>query len=310
MAEPVLNVKNLTKQFGQFTAVDSISFSVNKGEVVGFLGPNGAGKTTTIHMLIGVTLPSGGNISYFGKDFVTNRTYCLQKINFTSSFNTLLGRITVLENLLVFAELYSVKNPKKKIQEYVDYFKLEPLLSQRYWNLSAGQKTRVNLVKSLLNDPELLLMDEPTASLDPDIADKTLSLIEELKREKNISILYTSHNMNEITRICDKVIFLDHGKVVAEDTPINLTKQIGNAKLRLTFDGKKTDVKNYLDSHGQAYAFLTNNIVIIDTEEKLIPKLIFGISKTAIWVTDIEVQKPTLEDVFLEIARKKERKNA
>jgi ABC-2 type transport system ATP-binding protein len=210
--QPLLKVEHLVKNYGQFRAVDDISFTVDVGQVVGFLGPNGAGKTTTIQILIGITLANGGKIEYFGHDFESDRQACLQRLNYTSAFNTLLGRITVLENLRVYAELYNVHNPLKKISQLAEYFEMEDLLQELYQNLSAGQKTRVNLVKALLNDPELLLMDEPTASLDPDIADKTLTYIENLRRDRNLAILYTSHNMDEITRVCDEVIFFGSGQ--------------------------------------------------------------------------------------------------
>ena len=304
MADSILQVENLVKNYGHFRAVDRISFEIPRWKVFGFLGPNGAGKTTTIQMLLGITLINGGSIRYFGKDFLTHRQYCLQKINFTSAFNTLLGRISVWENLLVFADLYSVRHAKEKIKKLLEYFEISDLAPELYQNLSAGQKTRVNLVKSLLNDPELILMDEPTASLDPDIADKTLTLIEELKHERNLAILYTSHNMNEITRVCDEVIFLDHGKIVAQDTPINLTKRIAAASMRLTFEKDKDALAQYLRGQSQEFSFPDAHTVIINTEEKLIPKILFGISKTGIFITDIEIQKPTLEDVFLQIARK------
>ncbi|OGH37504.1 MAG: hypothetical protein A3B44_02835 [Candidatus Levybacteria bacterium RIFCSPLOWO2_01_FULL_38_21] len=301
----VLEVKNLTKKYDHFTAVDDISFFVNEGEAVGFLGPNGAGKTTTIQILLGITSSTAGTIKFFGKDFNKHKKECLQRINFASAFNTLQGRITVWENLLVFAHLYKVKNPKKKIMEFINYFEGEALLKQRYWDLSAGQKTKINLIKSLINDPEIILMDEPTASLDPDVVDKTLSFIEELKKSRKITLLYTSHNMDEITRVCDKIIFLDHGKIVAQDSPLNLTKQIKTSTLKLTFDGKKEEMEKYLKSQKLKYEFLNEYTVKIAIEEKLIPSVIFGISKTALWITDIEVQKPTLEDFFLHIVRGK-----
>lgn len=303
MDTTVLEVKNLTKKFGSFTAVDNISFSIKEGEIVGFLGPNGAGKTTTIQMLLGITSSTKGEVFYFGKEFRKHREYCLSRINFASAFNTLQGRITIWENLLVFAYLYDIKNPKKKIMELVKYFDSEDLLHKLYWNLSAGQRTRMNIIKSLLNDPEILLLDEPTASLDPDVADKTLSLIEDLKKNRNISILYTSHDMDEITRICDRVIFLNHGKIVAEDSPLNLTKKIKNATLTITFEGDKEKVKKYLEEKGQSFKFLNKYIVKIDVEESIIPKIIVGISKLKIWITNLEVKKPTLEDFFLQIAR-------
>ena len=301
----VLQIKNLTKQFGSFTAVNNISFDLKEGEILGLLGPNGAGKTTTIQMLLGITTPNSGSIRYFDKDFSTNRQECLRTINYTSAFNALQGRTTVWENLIVFANLYLVDDPKKKILKLVDYFEIKNLLNSQYKHLSSGEKTRVNFIKALLNDPKVILMDEPTASLDPDIADKTLSLIEQIKQDNKISILYTSHNMNEIDRICDRVIFLSNGKIVAEDTPINLTKKIVTTTLRLTFDKGKEIIEKYLTENKQEFEFSKDNIVIIKTKEKLVPKIIFGISSEGIWMTDIEIQKPTLEDVFLQISRSK-----
>lgn len=303
MPDTVLKVEHLVKNYGDFKAVDGISFEIDKGKIVGFLGPNGAGKTTTIQMLLGITSSTSGKISYFGKDFHKHRQDCLQRINFTSAFNTLQGRITVMENLLVFSGLYEIKNPKKKIMELVEYFEATNLLNQIYWELSSGQKTRINIIKSLLNDPELILMDEPTASLDPDIADKTLSLIESMKKENNITLLYTSHNMDEITRICDEVIFLDHGKIVAHDTPLGLTKNITTAQLRITFDKDKPLLEKFMQEEKLEHTFHENHSVTIDTEETLIPKIIFGMSNAGIWITNIEVKKPSLEDVFLQIAR-------
>ncbi|OGY23760.1 MAG: hypothetical protein A2Y57_04505 [Candidatus Woykebacteria bacterium RBG_13_40_7b] len=306
MSKVILEIKNLVKAFGSLRVLDHVSFEIVAGKVVGLLGPNGAGKTTTINILLGVTNANSGKIKYFGKDFYQNREYCLQRLNYASSFNTLQGRITVWENLLVFALLYGLKNPKKKIEELASYFEITELLPKRFWDLSSGQKTRVNLIKSLLNDPELILMDEPTASLDPDIADKTLSLIENLRADKNISILYTSHNMDEVTRICDQVIFLDRGKIVAQDSPLGLTKRITNSQLLLTFDGDKVALEKYLEGEKQVFKFTHPYTVLINTQEKAIPKIIFGVSNLGLWITSIEIIKPTLEDVFLQIARGKD----
>ncbi len=303
MHEALLEVENLVKNYGTYAAVNGISFSVPRGKVIGLLGPNGAGKTTTIQVLLGITLGNGGSIKYFGKDFFTNRQYCLQRINFTSSFNTLQGRNTVWENLLVFAYLYSIKKPEKKIRELTQYFEITDLLGQIFYSLSQGQKTIVNVVKSFINDPELILMDEPTASLDPDIADKLLGLIENFKKTKNTSILYTSHDMDEVTRICDEVIFLDKGQIIVQDTPLGLTKRIANSRLKITFDGEKNAVGNFLQAEKQSFNFQSDKVVIIDTQEEAVPKLIFSLSKAGVWITDIEVEKPTLEDFFLQIAR-------
>src|SRR3989304_825864 len=303
MKDSILEVKNLAKNYCSFRPLDGISFDIPKGKVIGLLGPNGAGKTTTIHILLGITLANGGQIKYFGRDFERHKQDSLQKINFASAYNTLQGRISVWENLLVFAYLYSVKNPEEKIRKLVDYFEVREFLDKRFWDLSSGQKTRVNLIKSLINDPEIILMDEPTASLDPDIADKTLSLIEDFKKNRGLSILFTSHKMDEVTRICDEVIFLDRGKVVAQDTPLGLTKRIGAVQLKLSFDGDKKLLENYLIEESGDFSFPQNFVVVINTEEKLARKIVFGASKTGVNITDIEVKKPTLEDVFLQIAR-------
>ena len=301
---PALEVSNLVKHYGDFEAVKGISFAVPRGRIVGFLGPNGAGKTTTIQVLTGITLMNGGSIRYFGHDFIDEREHCLQRINTTSAFNTLMGRITVWENLYTFAELYCIAEPITKIGNLLAQFEITDVSGLLYKDLSAGQKTRVNLAKALLNDPELLLMDEPTASLDPDIADKTLSLIETLREERGLSILYTSHNMAEIERICDEVIFLEKGSIVAHDTPENLTKRISSARLSLTYTERTPELESYVAEHKLRYAFDTAHSISVETHERDIPGLLFDLSKTGIWITDIAIEKPTLEDVFLEIARK------
>jgi ABC-2 type transport system ATP-binding protein len=304
MSDIVLEVSDLVKDYGKFRAVDKLSFKVPRGKIVGFLGPNGAGKTTTIQILLGITLLTSGEIKYFGKDFKKHKQEILKRINYSSAFNTLMGRISAWENMLVFADLYDIPNPAKRIKELVDYFEIGDIMSTRYWSLSSGQKTRVNLVKALINDPEMILMDEPTASLDPDIADKTLTLIEDLKKSRGLTILYTSHDMNEITRICDEVIFLDKGRIVAQDTPVGLTKRIKESELKIIFDGKKEDVEKVLTSYGEKFEFLDKNTVIITTDESLIPKVILEVGRSKAEITDLEIKKPSLEDVFLTIARK------
>jgi ABC-2 type transport system ATP-binding protein len=303
MSTALLEVDGLVKEYAGFRAVDRVSFVIPKGHVIGLLGPNGAGKTTTIHMLLGITTPTAGRIVYFGQDFTAHRQACLQRINFASSYNTLQGRITVWQNLVVYGHLYGIRRPDDKIRRWAEYFQVTPLLHRRYWDLSTGQRTRVNLIKALLNDPELILMDEPTAALDPDIADKTLSLIEEIRRDAGVSILYTSHRMNEVTRICDEVIFLDRGRIFAQDTPLGLTKRIRSAQLRLTVEGNHEVVASFLRERAQTFRFNQDHGVVIDTKEEQIPEVIFGLSERGVWITDIEVEKPTLEDVFLKIAR-------
>ena len=300
----VLEVEHLTKLYGSFRAVDDISFSLDKGRIVGLLGPNGAGKTTTMQMLVGITLPDAGTIRYFGLDLRAHREACLQRVNFASSYNMLQNRITVWENLIVYAGLYNVKHPQQKIREMGEYFGITRVMDQRFLTLSAGQKTRVNLVKALLNDPEIVLMDEPTASLDPDIADRTLSLIESLRDSRDLAIVYTSHQMDEVTRVCDEVIFLDHGRIVAQDSPQGLTRRIaGGTRVHVRFDGQSRDVISALQPRFDDVAMADHNVVVVTTDEHQVPRAIYDIGNAGVHVLEIDIRRPTLEDVFLQIAR-------
>src|SRR5947209_5892162 len=254
-------------------------------------------------MLVGITLPDGGAIRYFGQDLHRHREACLQRINYCSSYSMLQSRISVRENLIVYAGVYRVKKPEAKIRDLGEYFGIMPLMGQRFLTLSAGQKTRVNLVKALLNNPAVVLMAEPTASLDPDIADRTLSLIESLRAERQLSIVYTSHQMDEVTRICDDVVFLDHGHIVAHDTPAGLTRRLPNTQVRLTFEGPPARVTAALRQRFGEVESPRPNVVVVTTEEHLVPQAIFDVGQTGVRVLDIDIRKPTLEDVFLQIAR-------
>src|SRR5947209_17977615 len=233
-------------------------------------------------MLVGITLPDGGAIRYFGQDLHRHREACLQRINFCSSYNMLQNRITVWENLVVYARLYRIARAEEKIRELGAYFGVTELMRQRFLTLSAGQKTRVNLVKALLNDPEVVLMDEPTASLDPDIADRTLSLIESLRESRNLSIVYTSHQMDEVTRICDEVIFLDHGRIVAQDTPAGLTQRISNAQVEVRFAGPSQPVVAALDARYGDVKLAAPNVVVVSTEQRRVPQVIFDINSAGV----------------------------
>lgn len=303
MKQPILKVSRLAKQYGSFRAVKGVSFSVKKGQVIGLLGPNGAGKTTITHMLLGITLPDAGRIAYFGREFFANRQSILQRINFTSAYSLLQGHITVRENLRVFAELYEVDQPAARAEKLIELFEMKPFADKKIWWLSSGQKMRANLAKSLINDPEIVLMDEPTASLDPDIADKTVGLIEELRAQRQLSLLYTSHNMTEVSRLCDEVIFLDHGEIVAKDTPVGLTKRFPETSLQLTLGKGRTILRKFLEKRGLAFQFAEPHRVVITTAEPQVPRLLFDLQKAGVAITDIDVKKPDLEDVFLDIAR-------
>jgi ABC-2 type transport system ATP-binding protein len=301
--ENLLEVENLRKNFGPLEALKGISFAVPKGAIIGLLGPNGAGKTTCIDILLGATLPDGGSVRYFGKDFYAHRQESLGRINFASAYHNLQNRTSVRQNLLVFANLYEVEEPKKTIERMAEYFEILGIMDRRFGDLSAGQRTRVSLIKSLLNGPDLILMDEPTASLDPDIADKTLGLIEELRQERQLSILFTSHRMDEVNRLCDEVIFLDRGQIVSKGRPAELTAAIPEAEVRVTIAGSLEPVLRYLDGHGLEYRVIGNEVFISALETQL-GQLIHDVNQLSGSITSLDVNKSDLEDVFLAIARR------
>lgn len=226
---PILEVSNLVKKFGNknktFVAVDDISFHLNEGEILGFLGPNGAGKSTTINCVLGVIEPDGGKIKIFGKDLGKNRSEIMQSVNYCSAEFSLPWNLSVYEGLYVFAKLYQVKNTKEKIHEVLELFEMMEHRKKFVRDLSFGQRARVSLCRSLLNDPRLLLLDEPMSSMDPDIVDKGIKLLLKIQKDKNMSILYTSHNMWEIEQVANHVVFVNHGKIVVQGTPLELTKQ-------------------------------------------------------------------------------------
>ncbi|MDO8486722.1 MAG: ABC transporter ATP-binding protein [Candidatus Curtissbacteria bacterium] len=225
-AKPILEVKNLVKKFGDFTAVDGISFEIKEGEILGFLGPNGAGKSTTINCILGVVEKDGGEIKIFDKNLSSaNRTQIMADVNYCSAEYTLPWNLKIEECLLVYAKLYGVKDVKKRIEEVLDLLELGDLRKKFIRDLSFGQRTRANLCKALLNRPRLLLLDEPMASMDPDVVDRGIKLIKKIQKDDGISILYTSHNMWEIEQVAGNVVFVNHGKVMAQGSPLDLTRQ-------------------------------------------------------------------------------------
>lgn len=222
----IVQVKNLTKKFKKFTAVDGVSFSIQKGEIVGLLGPNGAGKTTIIHMLLDLITPTEGEISVFNKQLHNNHEEILGQLGFASPYILFPFRLTVFENLMVYAVLYKISYPKKRIFELLKLFQIADLHNTPTGKLSSGESTRVGICKSLLHHPKFLLLDEPTASLDPEIARHTREVLMEINKNEKMTLLYTSHNMAEIERMCDRIIFLNHGKIIATGTPMEITQAI------------------------------------------------------------------------------------
>ena len=303
MKQTVLEVQNLTKQFGTFKAVNGVTFSMKEGEIVGLLGPNGAGKTTTIQMLLGVLSPTSGNIAYFGKNLTTHREDILEQVNFSSTYTNLPWRLTVRENLTWVSHLYRIANKKQRVDEIIELFKLQELEKKSIAQLSAGQKTRVNLAKAFVNNPKVLLLDEPTASMDPDIAQYLRDLIIERKKQYTMSIIWTSHNMAEVEEMCDRVVFINKGTVIADNTPTQLAKSIKNAHVELVIrDGLKRT---------EAFAKkkkLTHRIekrsIVIDVQEQEIATFLRELMEQGIIYDEISIDKPTLEDYFLEVSKK------
>ena len=218
-AAPVIEVTYLTKRFGDVTAVDGVSFALAPNEILGLLGANGAGKTTTLQLVLGLTAPTSGKVRVLGMDIQKKRRAVLQRVNFSSAYISLPTNLTAWENLFVFSRLYGLRQPRQKILDLLERFEIPHVLHKVVGSLSSGQITRLNLCKALLNDPEVLFLDEPTASLDPDIAEKVRATLLDIQHERHLSIIWTSHNMPEITNLCDRVIFLARGRVVLEGAP-------------------------------------------------------------------------------------------
>ena len=228
---PLLQVSNVTKTFDKVVAVDNLTLEVEPGEVLGLLGVNGAGKTTVMNMILGLTIPNKGSITVFGQDLQKHRIDILKRTNFCTTYANLPSNLKVWQNLRVFAGLYGIRNPKEKINELLELLEISHLRNSITGRLSAGEGTRVNLAKALLNKPELLLLDEPTASLDPDIADKVRKLVRRLQQESEPAILYTSHNMRDIEEVCDRILFLHSGRILASGTADEIKERFAGKDL-------------------------------------------------------------------------------
>ena len=239
----LVEVENLSKTFGEFRAVDNVSFGIERGEIIGMLGPNGAGKTTTIHMILGLITPTSGRISIFGKSMATHRGEILEQMNFTSPYVAFPWRLTVLENLKVFARIYNLKKPRERIDELLEQFGITKLRDKAVARLSSGENTRVGLCKAFMNDPQLLLLDEPTAYLDPEVAWQVKNALLEAQREKGTTILYTSHNMAEVERLCERVIIMKKGRIEDDDTPAALLARYGRVRSEERRVGKECPSK-------------------------------------------------------------------
>ena len=230
-----IEVKNLSKSYKSKKAVKNINFKINENEIVGLLGPNGCGKTTTIAMILGLLKPSSGQVLINGLDIENHRISLLHKMNFISPYIELPKKLTVKQNLIVYGKLYSVENLNQRIDYLSNKLRLNQFLNNLTGELSSGQKNRVSLAKALINDPTVLLLDEPTASLDPETGDFIRTFLENYKKEKKISVLLASHNMNEVKRLCRSVLMMKDGVIIDSGTPDQLIKKHGRKNLEEVF---------------------------------------------------------------------------
>ena len=232
-----IDIKNLNKKYKNFNAVNNLSFEIKKGSIIGLLGPNGCGKTTTLGMILGLIKPTSGIVNINGKNIENekNRIKILEKINFISPYIELPKKLTVNENLFVYGKMYSVKNLKKKIDSLISDLNLQDFRNRKTGELSSGQKNRVSLAKSLINDPEILLLDEPTASLDPDTGDYIRGYIQKFAEENNTTILLASHNMAEVKRLCSEIMMMKNGKIIDKGSCDRLIKKHRKKNLEETF---------------------------------------------------------------------------
>lgn len=304
----VLSAIKLRKEYPgkpPLTAVDDISFNLGEGEILGLLGPNGSGKTTTIQMLLGTLTMSSGSISYFGKEFPLHRSEVLQKVSFASTYTSLPWMLTPQENLEAFGYLYGL-NSKESRENYIpllERFGIADKIHTRVAALSAGQVTRLMVVKAFFINPKIVLLDEPTASLDPDIAQDICSFLIEQRNQKGTSILFTSHKMQEVMEVCDRAIFLKLGKIIADDVPEKLAKSVSTFHIKLiVVDGLKRTIA-IAESSKHIYSVDHRSIEIMLDEDK-IPPFLHALSEAKVVYSSIKIEEPSLEDFFLQIAKK------
>jgi len=311
----IVKVKNLRKVYpgpkrgaAEVVAVEDASFSIREGEILGLLGPNGAGKSTIISMLLGVLTPTSGTVNVFGSDLHTHHSEIMQHVTFASTYVRMPWRLTVIENLRVFGLLYGQSKAEfmERAQELLTFFGVWNQRNKTMSQLSAGQVTRVMLAKAFIPDPKIVLLDEPTASLDPDIAHQVRTFVLGQQKKHKTTILYTSHNMDEVTEVCDRVIFLRQGKIMAEDTPENLANSISDTEMVLTV--ANTEERKSLIALAQKGGYktqATGKDVLIQIEEIHISELLTTVGKQKIHYSHITVQQPTLEQYFLQMSNQK-----
>jgi ABC-2 type transport system ATP-binding protein len=297
----VLHAEHLRKTFGKSIAVDDVSLTIHRGEILGLLGPNGAGKTTTIQLLLGVTGRTSGRITVFGKDFDAHRSAILARMNASFAATNLPWRLTVRQNLTVYALLYGVHHRGARIMELLKRFQITEIADREIAKLSAGQVSRVNLCKALLNDPDLLLLDEPTASLDPVAAAQLRATIREFTH-RGTAVLYTSHDMREVEELCDRVVFIHRGRMLDEGSPRELARRQGRVHLRLRLDRGTRALAACIRAHGWTVEQAPDGFTVIPLHEGELQVALTNILALPITITDLDVNQPSLEEYFIETA--------
>lgn len=300
----ILEVANLVKTFKVTPVIKGISFTMEEGEILGILGPNGAGKTTTLQMLLGILTPTSGSIKIFDSDLATHKSTILESVNFSSTYVDMPWRLSVKENLTWSSWLYQIPDRRKRLIQIRALFRLEKLWNMPVASLSAGQKTRVNLARSMINFPKLLLLDEPTASLDPEVASYMREFFANQRRDFNQSIILTSHNMAEVEALCDRVVILKDGSIFDIDTPNNLAKKIEDCYLNLRLTKNEVKLAELLRRR-KLTSTQTDGLTRIELKEKILPLFLYELTKNNIQYSEISIDKPNLEDYFMKVAKEK-----
>jgi len=279
--------------------------ALKRGELLGILGANGAGKTTTISMLLGILTPTSGSIFYFGKDFARYRSQLFSKISFASGYFKLPARLTVQENLDIIGRLYNVPAAirAKKIAEVLAIFGIAHLKDRQTGPLSAGQMARLMLAKAFLPDPEIVLLDEPTAPLDPEIAQEVRHFLLQEKERRGVSFIFTSHNMDEVAYLCDRVLVFKDGRIVANESPRALAASVKKAHLALTISEGMDTALAYLDQQHIPYEALDGKELKIEADEEKIAGILVALARAQVTYVHLQVEKPTLHDYFINLAK-------
>lgn len=302
--------RNLTKSFKGFTAVNDVNITLERGEILGLLGPNGAGKTTTFQMLLGILTPTSGSIQYFDKDLFQHRSEILERINFSSTYTNLPWNLKVSDNLAFLSHLYVMTDRARRLKEVISNFRLDSLLEKPVVALSAGELTRLNLAKAFMNEPEIVLLDEPTASLDPESAHVIREYILKRRQESGMSVLFTSHNMSEVETVCDRVVFIHRGAVVADDTPVNLARTLDRCNVSLIVaNDMEQAFSESCARFGTTYV-TQDGYSTLSLKESAVSEFLQELGRRSIPLHGITIARSTLEDYFLSQANSSETSHA